>query len=255
MRRAKCSRPRPRAPTPPRPTISRAGRGGLSAMRCPVPHRVPGTRRRRAGPSIVRAVDQLPATKKIFLGLENGEVICIQPRTGEIVTVAQEPGPILSLSSVGADEYIAVLSQVSAQRICLSILAQAKGYRMLNHYIIATDEPAWLCSSILNDPIRLLGVCVGRNIHIYRAPELVALRSFTSPQTDDYPAAALICDTDHQPRGAVAVVLYPSHAEFHSAEQQEIPIPMPLSWFPASDGVEGLRHPPLNAVWLDSDRL
>src|SRR5438270_12229637 len=80
---------------------------------------------RRIRSSTVRAVYQMPVSKEVFLGLQSGEVVCYRPGGSEVVTVAQEAGPILSIGAYGADEYLAVLCRTGPYDETLSLLSQS----------------------------------------------------------------------------------------------------------------------------------
>jgi hypothetical protein len=209
----------------------------------------------RVRPSIVRAVHQLPASKDVFLGLENGEVICYRPSSGEVVTIAKEHGPILSLGSHSGDEYIAILSQAGPRRVCLSILARSNGYRMLNYQHIETAAPAWLCGGFADRSTRLVGVCVERAFQFYRVPELIAAGSIRCSDPEAIPVTAVIGPTETSSRGGGLLVFFPGWAECYPTATAEGAIKFAMPWTPASDGDDELAQPPLHAVWGNADPL
>jgi hypothetical protein len=190
-----------------------------------------------------------------LLGLENGEVICYRPGSGEVVTIAKEHGPILSLGSHCSDEYIAILSQAGPRRVCLSILARSNGYPMLNYQDIDTEGPAWLCGGFEDRSTRLAGVCVERAFQLYRVPELIAAGSIHSSDPEAIPVGAVIGPTEGSSRGGGLLVFYPGWAEWFPRATSEGSIKFAMPWAPACDGEDELAQPPLHAVWGNADPL
>jgi tetratricopeptide (TPR) repeat protein len=208
----------------------------------------------RVRPSIVRAAHQLPASKDVFLGLENGEVICYRPSCGEVATIAKEHGPILSISSHSSDEHISILSQAGSQRVCLSIVARSNGYRMLNYQHIATEGPAWLCSGFDDRSTRLVGVCVGHKFQLFRAPELIAAGSLGSADPEAVPITAVIGPTESS-RGGGLLAFYPGWAECYPSATSEGAFKFAMPWTPDCAEEGGLAHAALHAVWGNADPL
>jgi tetratricopeptide (TPR) repeat protein len=210
---------------------------------------------RRVRPSVVRAVHQLPASKDVYLGLENGEVVCYRPKSGEIVTITREQSPILSLASCGSDDYLVVLSNHASFAVRLTILARSNGYRMLNYQQIATDERAvWLCTHVVDNSSHMIGVCLGHMFYLYRAPELTPQTTLVSSIADQIPVAAVLGLPHSLIPGAGAIVFYPGFAESYSNTFTPATDAFALPWTPASCG-NGALPPMLHAVWNDGNPM
>jgi hypothetical protein len=212
---------------------------------------------RRVRPSIVRAVYQLPASKDVFLGLENGEVLCYRPGASEVVTIAHEKGPILSLGSYGTDDYMTILSQAGPHRACLSIVSRSVGFRMLNYQHIVSDGPTWLCTHVEDRSSHLIGVCTSGRFHLYRGPELVMAQAAMDLENGgDVPHAAVMGPSDFSPRRAWLVALYPGRADYSpETPLQAVHAMIPLPWTPSRSGDSSLTHPLVQAVWNDGGPL
>jgi hypothetical protein len=206
---------------------------------------------RRARRSIVRAVYQLPASKDVFLGLENGEVLCYRPGASDLVTVARESGPIWSIGAYGGDEYLAILSQAGPTRACLSIVSPSIGLRMLNYRHLPAEEPAWLCTHVEDRPSDLIGVCSGWTFHLFRGPELVAAQATLDLlSAGDVPVAAVMGPSELSPRQAWLLIFYPGRADWRGDRPMRASSSMVgLPWTPAAAADSPLAHPTLHAAW------
>jgi tetratricopeptide (TPR) repeat protein len=214
-----------------------------------------GTSLRRVRPSVVRAVHQAPDGEEVFLGLENGEVLCYRPGRGEVITVAQERGPILSLASHGGDDYLAVLSRIAPHRVCLSILSRSIGFRMLNYQHVHVDEHAWLCTHVQDRSSHLIGVCDGRTFELFRAPELVNGGSLDLIRDGEVAVAAVMGPVEGSSRHAWLLVLYPGGAQYHPDIRGAISQNVDFPWVPTSCGADTLAHPVLHATSNNTEPL
>ncbi len=208
--------------------------------------------RRRTGPSIVRAAHQLPVSKEVFLGLENGEVLCYRPELGGTAVVAADLGPVRSIGSFGTDDALVVLSQAGPERLRLTLLSRANGFRVGNHQEIDSTAPAWLCTHVADRQGDLVGVCYGTSIWVYRVPDLVA---HTTLMLDgDRPAAAVMGPVSGSPRQAWLLAFYPSRAVYVRDVATPAQSWFGLPWTPVADD-GALAHPLLHAAWNDGDPL
>jgi hypothetical protein len=89
----------------------------------------------------------------------------------------------------------------------------------------------------------LIGVCVGRTIQLYRAPELIACGSIASLNTVGSPAAAVIGWADRSSRGGGLLVFYPGLAECYPDANAEGFLACLMAWTPACSEDDDLAHP------------
>ncbi len=209
--------------------------------------------RRRIRPSNVCAVHQLPASKEVFLGLESGEVLCYRPGAGDVFSIAQEKGPILSLGACGADEYLVVLSQAGPQRVSLAILARSAGFRMLNYQHLAIERSAWLCAHFEDQSSNVIGVYSDRSVCSYQAPDLVPRVGRLSPLDDEEPVAVIMSSPRADSGAQCLLALYPSRAKWFS-QDRTLNWSAALPWTPSA-GSDALTQPMLHAVWNEEDRV
>jgi tetratricopeptide (TPR) repeat protein len=207
---------------------------------------------RRVRPSTVRAAFQIPSSKEVFLGLENGEVLCFDPPSGQIATIALEKGPILSIGSYGFDDYLAVISGGGNRRVHLSILSRTTGF----HLHTSTDLPgdrddARLCRRVEDDSTDVIGVYSGRQYGIYRVPDLVPQRPWGT-FSDDEVVAAIMGPNARVPSASWLLAIYPDRVEWHLYAPPGATT-TPLPWCPGVGGT--LAHPQIQAAWNAGDPL
>jgi tetratricopeptide (TPR) repeat protein len=208
---------------------------------------------RRIRNSNVRAVHQMPVSKEVFLGLQNGEVLCYRPGTGEILTIGHEPGPILSIGSYGADKYLAVVSAVAEQEYRLSMFALAPRFRLLTSQQRTTDGPVWLCTQVADHSSYTVVVYSGRGFCAYSAPDLVPQGAWQSLGPEDAIAVVMASPVSGSPRGLWIFPIYPSRLEWYQ-EGETNNWHAPLPWTPAQSD-DGLAHPMVHAAWNSGDPL
>lgn len=213
---------------------------------------------RRIRNSTVRAVYQMPAGKEVFLGLESGEVVCYRPGGSEVITVAQEQGPIVSIGSYGDDEYLALLSAV-ADGANLAMLSRSAGYRMLTCQRLAIDGRSRLCTCVEDISSSWIVVYWGHGFCRYRVPDLVphgspwlVLSEHALAVIQVNPVSGSVSPVSGAPRGLCIFPIYPSRVELLE-EGQTTNWHAALPWTPAQS--DALAHPMLHAVWNNGDLL
>jgi tetratricopeptide (TPR) repeat protein len=214
--------------------------------------RTTGTLRRFRN-STVSAAYQLPVSKEVFLGLANGEVICYRPGTGDVVSVTQEKGPVLSLSACGADNYLVILSQPEPKRVTLAVRTRSTSYETLIYKSLTVDGSAWLCSPFANKSTNVVGIYAGRMYCVCRVPDLVARAPWKHLANEDA-TAAVLCAVPESPRGAWLLAFYPSRVEWYlDADTPAWSTALP--WTPSHGEGAALAQPLIQAVWDDSGPL
>jgi hypothetical protein len=206
---------------------------------------------RRVRNSMVRAVYQMPVSKDVFVGLENGEVLCYRPSSGEVVTIAQLKGSIMSIGSYGADEYLAVLSTVADNDVSLTMLACSIGFRILTcRDSLGFHGPAWLCTGLADVVSHSIGIYGPHGSYALRAPDLVPQAAWRALGPEDALAVVFASPAAGSQRGPF--VLFPSRIESYQ-ETQTTDWCAPLPWTLGQSDM--LAHPMLHAAWNNGDPL
>ena len=207
---------------------------------------------RRVRNSTVRAVYQMPVSKEVFLGLENGEVVCYRPGGSDAITVAQEKGPILSIGAYGADQYLALLTDIGGGRARLSMLSRAAGFRMLTFQELTVGARPWLCTHVADQASNVIGVHWAEFFCLMRAPDLVPLQPLTRLAEEHVLAVIMVNAVSGLPPKPVLFPLYPSRVEwFQESDTTKWLAPMPWTLGPSG----ALAHPIVHAAWNGGDPL
>jgi tetratricopeptide (TPR) repeat protein len=208
---------------------------------------------RRVRLSIVRAVHQMPASKEVFLGLEDGEVLCYEPASGKIATIAREKGAILAIGSYGLDDYLAVISGGGRQRVFLAILSRSTAFHMHDATELPVDSDAVrLCRQVEDESSDVIGVYSGRHYGMYRVPSLLPKRPWGTLNEAEDAFAVIIGPNSRIPSAYWLLGMYPGRVEWFL----HVPpgaMTAALPWTPSAGDV--LAHPQLQASWNSGDPL
>ncbi len=224
----------------------------------------PAWRTLAAGSSHVTAVCQVPATGEVFLGFEDGELVCYRPQLGDVRTIARDNGAVLSLAADETGATLAVLRQTGLDQMRLALLGRSAGFQMLNHYYLNTADRVWLCPPEQLGLGNHLVVGIGREYRLYRFPSLVCIGSFSSTQFEGIPVACVFCVP---PRGENADEMILSFFEEGQVEiwfndrftsdpvvgdySWDSPVLLRFSWTPGLTRESSLRQPLLHLARED----
>jgi len=155
--------------------------------------------RLRIGTGVVTAVCQAPISGELFLGFQNGEIVCFRPWSNEVVKCPYGSYPPASLAVDPEGELVAVLYEFGDNSAYLSSLTKYHGmYARAERRQIHGPGPFWLTPLIVK--IRgeyLVGLWNGGMLNALRGPLLIPAFRDLVPVAQIDPSAGLVLPAYH----------------------------------------------------------
>jgi tetratricopeptide (TPR) repeat protein len=201
---------------------------------------------------LVSGVCQAASSGDVFMGFESGEVVCFRPRSGEVSTLFDGHGPVLSLAARSDGGAVVVLTSRGSEGITLTGIDGSQVYSMdIGSSLFPETAVPTLCSALAGDGKRYgFALFAGREWRFFRGPPFVPVDEGELPVDEGEPAAVfLLSPTDAQAFAEpILLALYDhgfvswnGHSRVASAIGQG-------GWRPAKPG-SALRFPALS--WLE----
>jgi len=177
---------------------------------------------------VVTAVCQAADTGYVFVGFRSGEVFCFRPQRGEILLLADERNPGLSLATDAAGEVLVVLSRKSADQ---RLLTSYSGHRPVASHTVKISN-AWLSGSVEDQSVAL---CSESEVSIFNATSLLPSYSNFDASNLAIDAALLlpsweISDLERASSGPTLVALGAGDFIYLGNLQCPRPETCPLGW-------------------------
>jgi tetratricopeptide (TPR) repeat protein len=163
----------------PVPLVGDAQHALNEASRRPSPARTPYPTV-RAGLSTVTAVCQMPPGNQVFVGFEDGTVVCFEPATNSVHTLTREAGPILSLVVDPSRMHLVMLSPVSPtlpDTVCLRALSRQLGFRSVSYHHELVRGTAFLGTPAVNGELASVLLCHDKEVRRYALPNLISMEN------------------------------------------------------------------------------
>ncbi|MBV8381466.1 MAG: tetratricopeptide repeat protein [Planctomycetaceae bacterium] len=214
-------------------------------------------RRSRVGVGVVTAAVAAVRSDEFFLGFEGGEVYCYRPEWAEVVRVAADGHPVVSLAVDPEGLTVVILRAVGAGFGALSTYARHPdgSYRLLTGTALEGVSGPWLTPVLAGSGEEKVGLWDGRDLVIFHVASLETRGRLEVGSQESPPEAALLVSwSEDEDPGAILH----RHREWCFVRQGAMKAGRRgsgLAWRPGLSPASRLRSVLVSWAWSDPEHL